>query len=61
MIKRTLLLGGLAASLAIAMPAMASESALARIKQSGTLKLGYRENSMPFSFVATTSSRAAIA
>ena len=51
MIKRTLLLGGLAASLAIAMPALASESALARIKQSGTLKLGYRENSMPFSFV----------
>lgn len=42
MIKRTLLLGGLVASLVIAMPVMASESVLARIKQSGTLKLGYR-------------------
>ncbi len=51
MMKRTLLLGGLVASLVIAMPVMASESVLARIKQSGTLKLGYRENSMPFSFV----------
>ncbi|SBT04644.1 Extracellular solute-binding protein family 3 [Candidatus Accumulibacter aalborgensis] len=51
MIKRTLLLAGLAASLAVATPAMAAESALATIKQSGTLKLGYREDSMPFSFV----------
>ena len=51
MIKLSLLLAGLAASFAVAMPAMAAESALATIKQSGTLKLGYRENSMPFSFV----------
>lgn len=50
MLKRTLLLAGLAASLALAAPVSASESALSRIKQSGTLKLGYRENSVPFSF-----------
>jgi hypothetical protein len=30
---------------------MASESVLAKNKQSGTLKLGYPENSIPFSFV----------
>ncbi|WP_300454106.1 amino acid ABC transporter substrate-binding protein [Accumulibacter sp.] len=52
MIKQTLLVAGLAASLAIAAsPAGAAESALATIKQSATLKLGYRENSIPFSFV----------
>ena len=51
MIKRTLLLAGLAASFAIATTAMAAESTLANIKQTGTLKLGYRENSIPFSFV----------
>ncbi len=51
MIKRSLLLAGLAASFAVATPALAAESALAAITQSGTLKLGYRENSMPFSFV----------
>ena len=31
--------------------ATAAESTLANIKQTGTLKLGYRENSIPFSFV----------
>lgn len=52
MIKRTLLVAGLATSLAsAALPAAAAESALATIKQSATLKLGYRENSIPFSFV----------
>ncbi len=43
MLKRTLLLAGVAVSLALAAPAGASEWSLARIKQSGTLKLGYRE------------------
>ncbi len=51
MIGRTLLLAGLAATFTLNLPAMASESALAKIKQTGTLKLGYRENSIPFSFV----------
>ena len=51
MLKRTLLLAGVAASLALAVPVSASESVLAKIKQSGTLKLGYRENSIPFSFI----------
>lgn len=51
MIKRTLLLAGFAASFAIVTPATAAESTLANIKQTGTLKLGYRENSIPFSFV----------
>jgi len=51
MIARTLLLAGLAATFALTLPAMASESVLAKIKQTGTLKLGYRENSIPFSFV----------
>ncbi|MBP6708472.1 MAG: amino acid ABC transporter substrate-binding protein [Candidatus Accumulibacter sp.] len=51
MIKRTLLVTALAASFTVALPALASESVLGKIKQSGTLKLGYRENSIPFSFV----------
>lgn len=38
------------ASLAMSLPAMA-EATLAKIKSSGTINLGYRENSMPFSFV----------
>lgn len=51
MIRRTLLLAGLAASFLIATPAAAAESVLATVKKTGTLKLGYRENSIPFSFV----------
>ncbi|MBL8394836.1 MAG: amino acid ABC transporter substrate-binding protein [Candidatus Accumulibacter sp.] len=51
MIRRTLLLAGLAASFLIAIPAAAAESVLATVKKTGTLKLGYRENSIPFSFV----------
>ena len=49
---RKLIVAILAASLAIALPAAAAEPTLAKIKQSGVLKLGYRENSMPFSFIA---------
>ena len=48
---RILIAIGVAAGLALSLPAGASESTLARIKQSGTIKLGYRENSIPFSFV----------
>lgn len=45
------LLGALAfvSALSIAVPAMA-DATLAKIKDSGTIKLGYRENSPPFSF-----------
>ena len=52
MIKKTLIAVGLAVSMAFAVPATAMESTLAKVKQSGTIKLGYRENSIPFSFVA---------
>ena len=48
---RTLFLAGVAGSFTLPLPAMASESVLAKDKQSGTLKLGYPENSIPFSFV----------
>mgnify|MGYP003439352588 CR=1 FL=1 len=48
---RILIAVGIAAGLVLSLPAGASESTLARIKQSGTIKLGYRENSIPFSFV----------
>jgi ABC-type amino acid transport substrate-binding protein len=48
---RILIAIGIAAGLVLSLPAGASESTLARIKQSGTIKLGYRENSIPFSFV----------
>lgn len=51
MIKRTLIAAALAASFLSAAPAFADESTLTKIKQTGTLKLGYRENSIPFSFV----------
>jgi ABC-type amino acid transport substrate-binding protein len=51
MIKRTLIAAGLAASLLSASPAFASESTLAKIKHSGVVKMGYRENSIPFAFV----------
>ncbi|MCK6406340.1 MAG: amino acid ABC transporter substrate-binding protein [Rhodocyclaceae bacterium] len=45
------LLGALAfvSALSVAVPAMA-DATLAKIKDSGTIKLGYRENSPPFSF-----------
>ena len=48
---RTLLLAGLAASFTLSLLSMASASVRAKTKQSGTLKLGYRENSIPSSFV----------
>ncbi|MDQ5915279.1 MAG: hypothetical protein QG584_1170 [Pseudomonadota bacterium] len=51
MIKRTLIAAGLAASFMVATPSFASEPTLARIKHSGTIKLGHRENSIPFSFI----------
>jgi ABC-type amino acid transport substrate-binding protein len=51
MIKHTLIVAGLAASLLSASPVFASESTLTRIKQAGVVKMGYRENSIPFSFV----------
>ncbi|MCP5227204.1 amino acid ABC transporter substrate-binding protein [Accumulibacter sp.] len=51
MIFRTLIAGAVAASCLFAAPAMADESTLAKIKQTSTIKLGYRENSPPFSFV----------
>ena len=49
---RALIAAGVAASAISALPAAAAESTLVKIKQSATLKLGYRENSPPFSFVA---------
>lgn len=49
--KKTIMIGAACvASLAMSLPAMA-EATLAKIKSSGTINLGYRENSMPFSFV----------
>lgn len=51
MIFRTLVAAGVAASCLVALPATATESTLAKVKQTSTLKLGYRENSAPFSFV----------
>ncbi|WP_313953797.1 amino acid ABC transporter substrate-binding protein [Accumulibacter sp.] len=51
MIFRTLVAAGVAASCFFALPAAANESTLAKVKQTSTLKLGYRENSAPFSFV----------
>lgn len=50
--KKTIMIGAACvASLAVALPALA-ETTLAKIKRSGTITLGYRENSMPFSFVS---------
>jgi ABC-type amino acid transport substrate-binding protein len=40
-----------AASLLAMAPAIADDSVLSKVKQSSTIKLGYRENSPPFSFV----------
>ncbi len=51
MLKNTLMAAALAAGLALSLPAAASESTLAKIKHSGTIKLGHRDNSIPFSFV----------
>ncbi len=49
--KKSMLMGAaLATALTFSMPAMA-EATLTKIKHSGTIKLGYRENSVPFSFV----------
>lgn len=50
MIRKSLLALGLAAGVTLAMPA-AAEGTLSHIKSSGTIKLGYRENSAPFSFL----------
>lgn len=50
-IKKSILIGAaFVAGISMTLPAMA-ESTLAKIKSSGTIKLGYRENSIPFSFV----------
>ena len=52
MIIRSLIAAGIAASCLFSLPAFANETTLAKIKQTSTLKLGYRENSPPFSFLA---------
>ncbi|WP_291995412.1 amino acid ABC transporter substrate-binding protein [Candidatus Accumulibacter sp. ACC003] len=52
MIFRTLIAAGVAASFLVSIPAVAEESTLAKIKQTSTIKLGYRENSPPFSFLS---------
>ncbi|RLJ64866.1 amino acid ABC transporter substrate-binding protein (PAAT family) [Sulfurisoma sediminicola] len=50
-IKKSILIGAaFVASMSMTLPAMA-ETTLAKIKSSGIIKLGYRENSIPFSFV----------
>jgi ABC-type amino acid transport substrate-binding protein len=49
--KKTIMIGAACmASVAMSLPAMA-EATLAKIKSSSTINMGYRENSMPFSFV----------
>ena len=49
--KKTILVGAaLAAALTLSVP-VSAETTLEKIKYSGTIKLGYRENSIPFSFV----------
>ena len=49
--KKTILVGAaLAAALTFSVP-VSAETTLEKIKHSGTIKLGYRENSIPFSFV----------
>ncbi|MCP5249065.1 MAG: amino acid ABC transporter substrate-binding protein [Candidatus Accumulibacter sp.] len=48
---RTVIAAAVAASCFHAAPAAADESTLAKIKQTSTIKLGYRESSPPFSFV----------
>ncbi|MCP5269000.1 MAG: amino acid ABC transporter substrate-binding protein [Zoogloeaceae bacterium] len=58
MIRKTLVAAGLAASMALSMPAGAMEPTLTKIKQSGSISLGYRENSIPFSFVGDDKKKA---
>ena len=49
--KRTFaLLAGLSASLAIALPAAAQEGTLKKIKDSGSITIGHRDASLPFSY-----------
>jgi glutamate/aspartate transport system substrate-binding protein len=49
--KRTFaLLAGLSASLAIALPAVAQEGTLKKIKDSGSITIGHRDASLPFSY-----------
>lgn len=48
---RSLIVAGAAVSCLFAVPAVANEPTLTTIKQTSTIKLGYRENSPPFSFV----------
>jgi glutamate/aspartate transport system substrate-binding protein len=49
--KRTFaLLAGLAATLAVAMPAAAQEGTLKKIKDSGSITIGHRDASLPFSY-----------
>jgi glutamate/aspartate transport system substrate-binding protein len=49
--KRTFaLLAGLAATLAAAMPAAAQEGTLKKIKDSGSITIGHRDASLPFSY-----------
>lgn len=48
---RSLIVAGAAVSCLFAVPAVANEPTLITIKQTSTIKLGYRENSPPFSFV----------
>ena len=52
MILRTFIAATVTASCFLAAPAAAEQSTLARIKETSTIKLGYRENSPPFSFAA---------
>lgn len=51
MIRNPLIALGVAAGIAFSLPVAASEPTLAKIKASGMIKLGHRENSIPFSFV----------
>src|SRR5688500_14180049 len=49
--KRTFaLLAGLAATLAVAMPAAAQEGTLKKIKDSGSITIGHRDASVPLSY-----------
>ena len=49
--KRTFaLLAGLAATLAVAMPAAAQEGTLKKIKDHGSITIGHRDASIPFSY-----------
>lgn len=54
MSRKTLLAAALIAGLSLVGPAAAA-STLEQIKSSNTIRLGYRENSIPFSFVGEDS------